>query len=586
MGIATLKKKKSRDKRNSEKHLSTKAAGKTTTQVTPTPLRLPPTLNERESMASSASDITETSQEFASGKNITSDQKAKKLVSSRASPDETATIDQINTTNSNLGPSNEISKSAEDRLASTTVSAAEMSSDEEIDYYDLSEKTPEEKEQLRERLKKLIENTEAILDITSSTKSRTNGGVSTITTIVPSVTEESPLTEQTRVIPKETTTVKVEGTTVQETTAKTAISTTTSTVTTTTVSSTTTTEAQGDDDYYYYEYDPSFWEEKEAEQEAEYKQILQDVQESRKNEAATLGVSGDGVGGGNLGQITLEDIRFVGGDPINSNDLFIKDEPAWDARQNFIEGSLQKTWMFIPFMFCGLVIGLVAWLLINAVYKGVYRVRKRSSASSSVVGSGGRKGSSDVAGGGRGASADVEQPAVELKLTNILQNQNKSSTVSLGGKKFNVTAPTTPSGGAVPYYNSCYTAAPEETEGEGSGSSSFDLEDGRSSSWRSSSLPRSLVGGGQPPSRGGATNSSRSASGSPFVVPVAAADSTKAGKAESPDHEEIQVVAVVTESNEYHSAIEFEDLKSSQAEGSSPNRASSSKNSPRSSKMQ
>ena len=94
----------------------------------------------------------------------------------------------------------------------------------------------------------------------------------------------------------------------------------------------------GDDDYYYYEYDPSFWEEKEAEQEAEYKQILQDVQESRKNEAATLGVSGDGVGGGNLGQITLEDIRFVGGDPINSNDLFIKDEPAWDARQNFIEG--------------------------------------------------------------------------------------------------------------------------------------------------------------------------------------------------------------------------------------------------------
>merc|ERR1712038_1736681 len=129
MGIATLKKKKSRDKRNSEKHLSTKAAA----QVTPTPLRLPPTLNERESMASSASDITETSQEFASGKNITSDQKAKKLVSSRASPDETATIDQINTTNSNLGPSNEISNSAEilpldsatstDRLASTTVSA-------------------------------------------------------------------------------------------------------------------------------------------------------------------------------------------------------------------------------------------------------------------------------------------------------------------------------------------------------------------------------------------------------------------------------------------------------------------------------
>ena len=92
----------------------------------------------------------------------------------------------------------------------------------------------------------------------------------------------------------------------------------------------------------------------------------------------------------------------------------------------------------------------------------------------------------------------------------------------------------------MPYYNSCYTAAPEETEGEGSGSSSSDLEDGRSSSWRSSSLPRSLVGG-QPPSRGGATNSSRSASGSPFVVPVAAADSTKAGKAESPDHEEIQV---------------------------------------------
>ena len=82
--------------------------------------------------------------------------------------------------------------------------------------------------------------------------------------------------------------------------------------------------------------------------------------------------------------------------------------------------------MFIPFMFCGLVIGLVAWLLINAVYKGVYRVRKRSSASSSVVGgSGGRKGSSDVAGGGGGASGDVEQPAVELKLTNILQNQNK-----------------------------------------------------------------------------------------------------------------------------------------------------------------
>ena len=63
---------------------------------------------------------------------------------------------------------------------------------------------------------------------------------------------------------------------------------------------------------------------------------MQDVQESRKN--ATLGVSGDGVGGGNLGQITLEDIRFVGGDPINSNDLFVKDEPAWDARQNFIEG--------------------------------------------------------------------------------------------------------------------------------------------------------------------------------------------------------------------------------------------------------
>ena len=204
-------------------------------------------------MASSASDITETSQEFASGKNITSDQKAKKPVSSRASPDETATI---NTTNSNLGPSNEISKSAEenlaqnlpldsaastDRLASTTVSATEMSS--EIDYYDLSEKTPEEKEQLRERLKKLIENTEAILDITSSTKSRANGGVSTTTTIVPSVTEESALTEQTRVIPEETT-VKVEGTTVQETTANTAILTTTSTVTTT-VSSTTTTEAQG-----------------------------------------------------------------------------------------------------------------------------------------------------------------------------------------------------------------------------------------------------------------------------------------------------------------------------------------------------
>ena len=115
-----------------------------------------------------------------------------------------------------------------------------------------------------------------------------------------------------------------------------------------------------------------------------------------------------------------------------------------------------------------------------------------------------------------------------------------SSTVSLGGKKFNVTAPTTPGGGAVPYYNSCYTAAPEETEGEGSGSSSFDLEDGRSSSWRSSSLPRSLVGGGQPSSRGGATNSSRSASGSPF----AAADSTKAGKAESPDHEEIQVKTI------------------------------------------
>ena len=90
-----------------------------------------------------------------------------------------------------------------------------------------------------------------------------------------------------------------------------------------------------------------------------------------------------------------------------------------------ISGSLQKTWMFIPFMFCGLVIGLVAWLLINAVYKGVYRVRKRSSASSSVVGSGGRKGSSDVAGGGGGGSADVGQPAVELKLTNILQNQNK-----------------------------------------------------------------------------------------------------------------------------------------------------------------
>ena len=82
--------------------------------------------------------------------------------------------------------------------------------------------------------------------------------------------------------------------------------------------------------------------------------------------------------------------------------------------------------MFIPFMFCGLVIGLVAWLLINAVYKGVYRVRKRSSASSSVVGgSGGRRGISDVAGGARGASADDEQPAVELKLTNILQNQNK-----------------------------------------------------------------------------------------------------------------------------------------------------------------
>ena len=52
-----------------------------------------------------------------------------------------------------------------------------------------------------------------------------------------------------------------------------------------------------------------------------------------------MGVSGDGIGsGGNLGQITLEDIRFVGGDPINSNDLFVKDEPAWDARQNFIEG--------------------------------------------------------------------------------------------------------------------------------------------------------------------------------------------------------------------------------------------------------
>jgi len=108
--------------------------------------------------------------------------------------------------------------------------------------------------------------------------------------------------------------------------------------------------------------------------------------------------------------------------------------------------------------------------------------------------------------------------------------------------------------------------------------------EGRSSSWRSSSLPRSLVGG-QPPSRGGATNSSRSASGSPFVVPVAA-DSTTAGKAESPDHEEIQVVAVVTEPNEYHSAIEFEDLKNSQAEGSSPNCASSSKNSPRTSNMQ
>ena len=38
-----------------------------------------------------------------------------------------------------------------------------------------------------------------------------------------------------------------------------------------------------------------------------------------------------------------------------------------------------------------------------------------------------------------------------------------------------------------------------------------------------------------------ATNSSRSASGSPFVVP---ADSTKVGKAESPDHEEIQVKTI------------------------------------------
>ena len=104
----------------------------------------------------------------------------------------------------------------------------------------------------------------------------------------------------------------------------------------------------------------------------------------------------------------------------------------------------------------------------------------------------------------------------------------------------------------MPYYNSCYTAAPEETEGEGSGSSSFDLEDGRSSSWRSSSLPRSLVGGGQPPSRGGATNSSRSASGSPFVVPVAAADSTKAGKAESPDHEEIQVKTIKAHSGLFY----------------------------------
>ena len=104
----------------------------------------------------------------------------------------------------------------------------------------------------------------------------------------------------------------------------------------------------------------------------------------------------------------------------------------------------------------------------------------------------------------------------------------------------------------MPYYNSCYTAAPEETEGEGSGSSSFDLEDGRSSSWRSSSLPRSLVGGGgQPPSRGGATNSSRSASGSPFVVP-AAADSTKVGKAESPDHEEIQVRTMEAHSGPFY----------------------------------
>ena len=33
MGNATLKKKKSRDKRNSEKHLSTKADGKTTSIV-------------------------------------------------------------------------------------------------------------------------------------------------------------------------------------------------------------------------------------------------------------------------------------------------------------------------------------------------------------------------------------------------------------------------------------------------------------------------------------------------------------------------------------------------------------------------
>ena len=83
--------------------------------------------------------------------------------------------------------------------------------------------------------------------------------------------------------------------------------------------------------------------------------------------------------------------------------------------------------MFIPFMFCGLVIGLLAWLLINAVYKGVYRVHKRSSAASSVIGNGRKAGSPDVAGGGGGgASADVEQPAVELKLTNILgQNQNK-----------------------------------------------------------------------------------------------------------------------------------------------------------------